>query len=41
MAIVSGSGEDSEFTSLWHRCMGLAIGVMSRYRHDLGKGRWL
>ena len=37
VATVFGSGEDSEITSLWHRCLGLAVGVVSRYRHDTGK----
>ena len=39
VATVSGSDEDSEITSLWHRHLGPAVGVLSRYRHDLGKGR--
>ena len=41
VAMVSGSGtEDSEITSLWHRCLGPIFGVVSRYRHDPGKGHW-
>ena len=39
--MVSSSGEDSKITSLWHRFLGLAVGVVSRYRHDPGKGHWL
>ena len=41
MATVSGSGEDSQITSLWHRCLGHAVEVVSKYSHDLGKGHWL
>ena len=40
VATVSGSGEDSEITSLWHRCLGPVVGVVSKYRHDPGKGHW-
>ena len=40
VATVSGSGEDSENTNLWHRFLGPAVGVVSRYRHDPGKGLW-
>ena len=25
---------------MWHRCLGHVVGVVSRYRHDLGKGLW-
>ena len=39
-ATVSSSGEDSKITSLWHRCLRLIVGVVSRYRHDPGKGHW-
>ena len=38
VAMVSSSSEDSEITSLWHRCLGPAVGLVSRYRHDHGKG---
>ena len=38
VATVSSSSEDSYITSLWHRCLGPAIGVVSRYRHDPSKG---
>ena len=34
MATVSGSDEDPVITSLWHRRLGYAIGIMSRYMHD-------
>ena len=27
-------------TLFWHRCLGPAVGVVSRYRHDPGKGYW-
>ena len=37
VATISGSGEDSEITSLWHRCLGPTV-VVSRYRHDPSKG---
>ena len=40
VAMVSGSGEDSQITSLWHRCLGPTIGVVSMYRHDPSKGHW-
>ena len=40
VATVSSSVEDSEITSLWHRCLGPVVGVVSRYRHDPGKGHW-
>ena len=35
---IFGNDEDSEITSLWYRCLGYAVGVVSRYTHDLGKG---
>ena len=38
VATISSSGEDSEITSLWHRCLGPAIEVVSK--HDPGKGHW-
>ena len=38
VATGSSNGEDSEITSLWHRCLGLAVGVVSKYRHDPSKG---
>ena len=38
VATVSSSGEDSEITSLWLRSLGPIFGVVSRYRHDPGKG---
>ena len=31
VATVSGCDEDSVITSLWHRRLGYAIGVVSRY----------
>ena len=40
MTTVSGNGEDSEITSLGHICLGIAVGVVSRYRHNLGKRHW-
>ena len=40
VAMVFSSGEDSKITSLWHRCLGPTVGVVSRYRHDHSKGRW-
>ena len=40
VAMVSSSGEDSEVTSLWHRCLRPAVGVVGRYRHDPCKGHW-
>ena len=40
VAMFSSSGEDSEIASLWHRCLGLAVGVVSMYRHDPCKGHW-
>ena len=38
VATVSGTDENLEITSLWHRCFRLAVGLVSRYRHDPGKG---
>ena len=29
VATVSGSDEDSEITSLWHRCLGPAVEVVT------------
>ena len=40
MTTVSGNGEDSEITSLGHICLGPAVGVVSRYRHNPGKRHW-
>ena len=37
---VSSSNEDSKITSLWHRRLRLAVGVVSTYRHDPNKGHW-
>ena len=38
VATISSSSEDLEITSLWHRCLGPVVGVVSRYRHDPNKG---
>ena len=40
VAMVFGSDEDSEITSLRHRCLGPIVRVVSKYRHDPGKGQW-
>ena len=37
---ISGSGEDSKITSLWHRFLGHIVRVVSKDRHDPGKGHW-
>ena len=37
VATISNSGEDLKITSLWHRCLGPVVGVVSRYRLDPGK----
>ena len=38
VAMVSGSDEDLDITSLWHRRLGPIVIVVSSYRHDSGKG---
>ena len=40
VATVCGSDEDSEINSLWHRRLGLGVGVVSMYRHNPSKGHW-
>ena len=39
VATISSSNV-SKITSLWHRRLGPAVGVVSMYRHDPGKGHW-
>ena len=38
VATISSSSKDSKITSLWHRCLGPVVEVVSRSRHDPGKG---
>ena len=40
VVVATISGEDLDITSLWHRCLGPTIGVVSRYRHDHDNGQW-
>ena len=40
VATISCSDKDLEITSLWHRHLGLVVGVVNMYMHDPGKGHW-
>ena len=40
VATGSSSDEDSDITSLWHRYLGLIVGIVSKYRHDPSKEHW-
>ena len=40
VATVSCSEKDLKITSLWHRHLGHAVGVVNMYMHDPSKGHW-